>query len=294
MNFFALLSVPGPRIRRIDVAQDVQQELTQLFTDQYADFCDGVLETVPLDGGYSPEPHELMCIDNFDDVDGISDAISEPTSIQALAADSLTINSIVGIFAGAEADGHPRAMLQVFDKRRSLASTGFTIIHRNQTFTKLVEPGLIFDSSITARLENSKLCFRSLFKVRRLFDVDDYYKEATNEELASFAQHARLAAPADFNLADLADTWIRRKITLIQASGLLDTTPADKIQQIANTFNIQLEVIGQGNEAKLTLPNQKRDLKAFLKFLNDDFYQSPLTDVQYVSSSKRKLPVPHP
>jgi hypothetical protein len=133
-----------------------------------------------------------------------------------------------------------------------------------------------------------------LFKVRRLFDVDDYYKEATNEELASFAQHARLAAPADFNLADLADTWIRRKITLIQASGLLDTTPADKIQQIANTFNIQLEVIGQGNEAKLTLPNQKRDLKAFLKFLNDDFYQSPLTDVQYVSSSKRKLPVPHP
>lgn len=289
MNFFALLNVPGERIRRVDVAQVVQQELTQVFADQYTAFNQGVLENVPLDGGYTPEPHELMCIDDFDDVDGIAEAISEPTSVQALTPNAEAINTIVGLFAGVEVGDHTRALLQVFDKRRSLASTGFTIIHRNETFTKLVEPGLTFDSAITAVLEEGKLCFRSLHKVRRLFDVDDYYKEATDDDLEAFAKHPRLATPPGFDLAAIADTWIRRKVTLITESKLLDGMPASKIQKIAGTFNLELKVSGKGDNAKLMLPGTKRDLKAFLKFLNDDYYESPLTDVQYVSSSKRKL-----
>jgi hypothetical protein len=286
--FFALLNVHGARVRRIDVAQDVQAELTELFNHQYNEFKEGVLETVPLDD-YTPEPHELMCIDEFDDVDHIAEAISEPAAVPALEPNSDAIDRIVGLLAGEEVDGTRRALLQVFDRRRSLSRSGYSIIHREQTFKKLVEPGLTFDSTLTATLEDAKLCFRSLHKVRRLFDVDDYYKEATNEELTAFAQHARLETPADLDLVQVADTWIRRKIALIRASGLLDSVPATRIQEIAHSFNLELQLVGVGAAAKLRLPNQKRELKALLKFLNDDYYESPLTEVQYVSSSKRRL-----
>lgn len=47
MNFFALLNIPGGRIRRIDVAQDVQNELASLFAAQHAEFMEGIVETIP-------------------------------------------------------------------------------------------------------------------------------------------------------------------------------------------------------------------------------------------------------
>ena len=262
-----------------------------MFATQHNHFLDGVVDTVPLDGMYTPEPHEILCIDDFDDVDGLSDAISELLAIAPLDVSEQAIDSIVGLFAGEVLeDGSTRALLQVFDKRRSLARSGYTLIHQGQTFRKLVEPGLTFDSTLTATLEGKNLCFRSLFKVRRLFDVEDYYKEATNEDLLAFSQHQRIQAAPDLNLADIADTWIRRKIALISASGLLDASSANKIQQKAAMFDLALTVVGDGDDSKVQLPANKKDLKALLKFLNDDYYESPLTENRYVSSSKRKLP----
>ncbi|MFC4308259.1 Kiwa anti-phage protein KwaB-like domain-containing protein [Steroidobacter flavus] len=291
MNFFALLNIPGSRIRRIDVAQDVQNELSSLFATQQAEFMEGIVETIPLDGAYTPEPHELMYIDGFDDVDNIDDAIREPIAVSPLDVSPQSIDCIVGLFSGEILQGgSTRALLQVFDKRRSLARSGYTVIHRDQTFRKLTEPGLTFDSSLSATLEGGRLCFRSLFKVRRLFDVDGYFKEATNEDLQQFSQHALIEAAPELNLTGMADTWIRRKVALISASGLLNVTTAESIKQKAAMFDLQLTVVGAGDAAKVQLPANKKDLKTLLKFLNDDYYESPLTETRYVSSSKRKLP----
>lgn len=75
-NLFALTNNPASRIIRFSLSQEVQNELTSYLKNQEKCFNDTIQEEIPFDGKYKPALGEILTIENFDDIDGISNAIA--------------------------------------------------------------------------------------------------------------------------------------------------------------------------------------------------------------------------
>lgn len=291
MEFFAILKTePGTRLRRINLSAPAQQAATELFLQQLEQFENGVVEAVAFVPNYTPEAHEILEIEGFDDEDGILAAVQNPIGVPLLDLSHDRIDMVCGIFGAHEIDGGPAALLQVFDRRRSLQTGGaLWVILQQGAFTKLDAPGLTFDSALIATLKPGSLRFRSFHHVRRLFDVDSYFKEASNPDLAAFAAHPAIVTADGFDLVAMADTPIRRKVGLIAASKILDTVPVEDLVTVAATLGIDLQVGKKDGNDAFQLPNDKAGLKRVLSFLNEDYWNSPLTNTTFYATSKRPI-----
>ncbi|WP_216596780.1 hypothetical protein, partial [Pseudomonas coronafaciens] len=87
-------------------------------------------------------------------------------------------------------------------------------------------------------------------------------------------------------ILDVSDSWVRRKILLIQQSGILQSIPINEMKAIALEFNIPFETMANEDGEKLLLPEAKSDLKKLLRFLDEDYYKSPLSKTNFLSNSK--------
>lgn len=58
----------------------------------------------------------------------------------------------------------------------------------------------------------------------------------------------------------------------------------------AQEFNVPFNTItAAGGVEQLILPLQKAELKKVLRFLDEDYYKSPLSSTNFVTNSKRRL-----
>ncbi|MEV3806090.1 hypothetical protein RI528_21760 [Aeromonas veronii] len=75
---------------------------------------------------------------------------------------------------------------------------------------------------------------------RQIFDLSEYYKEATNEDITESATNdtgAQVSSTSE--LIEISDNWIRRKISLLQQkSDILNLVPINEMKAIAAEFNI--------------------------------------------------------
>ena len=117
-----------------------------------------------------------------------------------------------------------------------------------------------------------------------MFEVDDYFKEATATEVKAFAAHPMLVTADAAAFEAAASSTVRRKIALIVQSGILDKHSVATIIATAKPFKVDIQLDANG---KIILPESPSDLRKLLRFLDEDYYESPLTQTQYVSNSKR-------
>ncbi|MCO4882706.1 Kiwa anti-phage protein KwaB-like domain-containing protein [Paraburkholderia caribensis] len=117
----------------------------------------------------------------------------------------------------------------------------------------------------------------------RVFDLSEFYREATNDEVEAFATHEKMAVADLQNFLASAGPLIRRKISLISQSGILETT--EQLVAVAQIFNVPMNVNEQG---RIILPTNKTELRQILRFLDEDYYESPLSQSRFVSNSKRR------
>lgn len=85
-NLFALTNDPNNRRVRFVLSQDVQADLTAYLTQQKVDFLGGGQAEIAFDGKYKPDAGEILVISDFDDIDGLSDAIVNPLAIPEVTA----------------------------------------------------------------------------------------------------------------------------------------------------------------------------------------------------------------
>ena len=81
-----------------------------------------------------------------------------------------------------------------------------------------------------------------------------------------------------------ANTVIRRKIALIKQSGVLEKFTTEQIVGTAQTFNVAIQTTEDG---KIILPTNPTQLRRLLRFLDEDYYESPLSQTRFLSNSKR-------
>lgn len=289
LNLFVLTSVPGMRVLRMPLTPDVQAGVTELFRGQEQEFLSGIDEDFKFDGMYRPEENELLYISNFDDVDGIKAAILRPQSCQEFALKGGTLESVKAIFSGYLKNGVIRVLLQGFDRRQIINTNGFSLIYSENTFTKFDGGGLNLDNKLTAIIDDDIMKFSSYHYLRQIFDMSAYCKEASDQDLKVFIQHAALHFADPQIFFGVADVWVRRKVVLIQQSGILDYCPARKIASIAKFCDLNLQLAGSAGQEKIVIPVDRQEVKQILRFLDEDFFQSPQSIAKYFAKAKRVM-----
>ena len=288
-NLFAYTRDPANRIVRFAFDQAVQTAMTAFLNQQVVSF-DVDCEEVEFDGKYKPDDGEMLVINEFDDLDNLAHPIEAPLDIAVADPTNFSFDSIRALFFGkVEADGSVSVYLQSFDRRRVISDTGFSIFHARGVYKKIEGTGLTLDTKVAAKLNGSKLKFFSFFHVRQIFDMTSYYQEATDADIREFAKLEQVTVQNLDGLIAASDSWVRRKLWLIRESRILERVPPNDIKAIAAEFNIPVVYEHVDGEEKLKMPEEKKALKSLLRFLDEDYYKSPLSKTNFVTNSKRAV-----
>ncbi|WP_250463292.1 Kiwa anti-phage protein KwaB-like domain-containing protein [Caballeronia sp. GAFFF2] len=284
MTLFALMKAPAPRILRFSLTADLQREVQKTFADQLAFFENSIEEVFAFDGRYSPESDEALEIAGFQDVDGIITAIDRPLSIDQFDPARHSAESILALFMGHEHDIRVAALIQIFDRRRIISKKRLSMFYSGDTFQQIRDDGITLGDSLLAVLENGVLKFKSFHLLRRVFDLSRHYEEATNEDVEAFASHDALSVFDLDGFVTSAKPLVRRKISFIVKSGVLDAHSGKAIAEAALQFKLQIDL---DPDERIILPTDRVGLRRILTFLAEDYYESPLSKTHFVSNSKR-------
>lgn len=287
LSLFALTSNPSSRIVKFEISSPVQAELTEYLKEQEQKF-DEAQEEIEFDGKYKPEPDEILCINGYDDIDGLESAIRAPLGVEPVNPDEDFFLEIKALFTGYETEaGTIKILLQNFDRRKIISTNGLSIFHANNVYKKIEGIGITVDHKLTATLEAGKLKFYSFHTTRQMFDLSEYYKVATDDDVFEFLQVDQIQSVDSHGFLGMADSWVRRKISLIQQSGILQNVPLHEMKAAAIDFNIPFETVNEGDSEVIGIPDNKSDLKKLLRFLDEDYYKSPLSKTNFVTNSKQ-------
>lgn len=291
-NLFALTDDPATRRLRFLLSKEVQADLTLLLQQQELSFKSNGQDEIPFDGKYKPDLGEVLVISEFDDIDGLADAVVNPLSVPEVAPTAQVFDTIKALFSGYIGnDGIPVVLLQYFDKRRIISTNGLSIFHSSNVYKKIEGIGLTIDSKLTAIIRDGSLNFHSFHLLRQIFDLSAYYKEATDGDIQQFSNCACVLVKNTADLVAISDTWVRRKLWLISQSEILQKVPVCDIKAVAAEFSILLETVMDNGVEKIIIPEDKKYLKTILRFLDEDYYKSPLLQNRYLTNSKRPVQV---
>jgi hypothetical protein len=289
-NLFALTDDPTCRRVRFSLSSDVQADLTTLLSEQEATFISDGQEEIQFDGKYKPDLGEILVINGFDDIDELADAVANPLSIPDVQPTPETFDRIKALFSGhVDANGVVIVLVQYFDKKRVISTNGLSIFHSSSVYKKIEGIGLTIDSKITATIRDGVLKFHSFHLLRQIFDMSSYFSEATDGDISEFAGLPCVSIQNVSTLVAASDTWVRRKLWPISQSQILLKVPMCDIKAVAAEFNIHLATIHEDGTEKLVIPETKKELKTVLRFLDEDYYKSPLLQNRYITNSKRPV-----
>lgn len=284
MNLFALTDVAGSRIIRFPLSADLRDEVSAIFENQGNAFFDGVDTIVPFDGRYIPEEGELLLINDFADVDGLSNAVANPLAVDQYDPEFHSLDSVKALFMGRVFENNPQILVQLFERRRLIARSGLAMFFAGNQFQKMTDSGLSLDTKLLAVIEGDTLKFQSFHFARRVFELSEYFKEATNEEVANFAEHEKLAVGDVASFLESAGPQVRKKISLISQSAVLENFTVQEIVSVATTFQFAINLSEDG---RIQVPTNRTELRRLLRFLDEDYYESPLSRTHFISNSKR-------
>ena len=288
-TLFAYTRDPGNRIVRFAVNADVQTSMTTYLAAQVEAFGTDC-EEVPFDGNYKPEQGEMLVIEEFEDLDNLAKVVAAPLDFPVADPANLDFDQIRALFFGhKEEDGNWSVYLQSFDRRRVISSAGFSIFHSKDTYKRIEGSGLTLDNKLAARLCGTKLSFFSFFHIRQIFDMSNYYQEATDNDIKQFAELKELHVENVDELMAASDTWVRRKVWLVMQSSILGKVPLNDIKAIAAEFSIPIQYVTQDGSERIKVPSDRKSLKTLLRFLDEDYYKSPLSKTNYLTNSKRAV-----
>lgn len=289
-NFFALCRPSGwdIDIKRIQVSNPLQTEIAQLFAQQEQTFFNGVSDVVEFDGDLKPDSHHLLYIDDFPEQEAVAAAItSNASSIETLTLERFGEANIKAIFTGYEADGVVKVLVQKFDSRQLLSNNKLSMMLDNNTFSKVVNPVFTLGNSLACVIEGNRLKFKSFHNAKCIFTLKSFFQAATNEDIdAFFAEDSKLSIGDIENFKDdVADQETRKLIHSIHTKRDLNQYTTAQIQERASQEGLTLSI----DDDKIVVPDDKRQMKLMLHFLNDGLYKASLSGTQYISNSKQPV-----
>jgi hypothetical protein len=272
-SFFAILK--DDSVRKINLTQNITPNVRDAFIDNAWDLSDEGLEQIEFDGSYVLQDGEIFFV-SLELPANITEAVQNPFGVGELDLRTDTIKTLFWYENGVY-------YLQNFDTGRLLSNKN-VFFYSDNTYHKLTQNAFIIGDNVDGICVDNRFYFSSYRNGNRIFSLLNIFEEATNADLSDFSIHVKI----DVNLGWLqanSDTIIRKQITLIQKAGILETAEPAKLSRKARKFDLTLNV----QNGKIIFPCNKKECKAILNFLNEQYYIGAITGTKYVTNSKRPI-----
>lgn len=285
MKIFALTA--DKKVLRIKTKDtNLESNVVKLFKDCYGDY-ENPENIIEFSAGNrnGATRDDVFVIDNFCDSDFFHKATKSASNCGVYDQKTTPLDSIIALFVKPDIDSD-KLLFQYFDNPKRLSNERFVLFSYsvyNEEFTKLEGAGFILDSKLVAVLDESKLYFKSFFYAKRVFELGNYFRAATDEELEKFNHHPMLNPIDDDLLKKITTNQMREKIFEIDKSGILNSINVSKFVSYAKIVDLNIEV----HDNKITMPSSKDSLKQFLSLLCEDYYNGVLRNQTYLSIGKR-------
>ncbi|EHB7682759.1 DUF4868 domain-containing protein, partial [Escherichia coli] len=294
-ELFAITDSEIPtRIIKIDIDAPAQTVVENLFRTQRSEFINEDIEEIDFCASYNVQDGEIFSINPFDDEIGIINAIERPDAVPVWDPDDVSVHYFKALFTGEPAsNGNPtQVWLQCFDRRQIINNekSFFQVVTQpGNRFSVSTRPGFSLSDRLTAILVGDKLLFKSFFMLRRFFNMEEYFNEATREDLDNFIGNDIFHVENAEDFMTFADSAIKKKVSLIISSGILNDQPIENLIECAQKIGYQLGITNVNGDNKITMPNSKREVKQLLYFLDQGYFNSIITNELMLTNSKRPI-----
>lgn len=289
-SLFAYLNDKEKSINRVDVTGKTQASVCSFLSNLINDFFkDKVL--VQFNGDYKPDDGELYYIDKFKLPQEVKVAINNTHSEKQFCPNVGDVTKIHTLFMGKKyvQDGvakyivaYQRVRWDQYIKRK-----GLNLYYNADTFETDNRFGICISDTISCVFKEGRLYFNNFWYAKQVYDLSQYYREATAEDVIAFVRGEKISAEDVKVFEQNADNIVRRKIASINDSGILDTFTARQIK--AKAKKILNQDIIKIVDKKILLPNNRKQMKIILQFLDKEIYLDIFTGETYQTNSKRKL-----
>lgn len=275
----------GNVVKRIPMTNPVQQGVEALFANQEGSFRAGRPNEVAFDGDWNPDEDQLLTLDVMPEADTlIQAATGNALALPVINTANFEAEGIKAIFTSTGNAGAIQLRVQRFTGQQ-LLNRRRALLLQNNNFRELAETAFTLGTSLTCIIENGLIKFDSYHNLRAIFDLTEFFEEATDDDIDGLSVHASL------NIADLdafkgdATQTIRKLVHKVLNSGVLDQHTPQEIQQKAADAGLALAL----NNGVVEVPQDKALARQFLRFLDDGLYEAPLSGQRYMTNSKRAV-----
>lgn len=276
------------KIYKLETDNETQREINNVFDASAAELTEK--QRIAFTGSYTPLEDEVLYIQNFNLSDELKDAFRDPVSVESFnpgLSENQDIRAIcIGYCENTDSGEKFTAAFQRFRRDQYISVGKIRLLFDNTTFTRDRRAGIIISENIDCVFQENSLIFLSYYYARQVFNLAGYYRTASDGDVDHF-----IASPVfNFNgnetaFKESANSWVRRKIALINDSGVLTRFSASEIKGLAHNSGIDIAVEDQ----KIVFPAEKEDMKVLLSFLDEEAYQGPFSKDTFVSTSKRRV-----
>ena len=272
-------------VYRIPITREIQDDLEKLFDDQEQSFLANRNEEVNFNGDWKPESNQLLTIENRELARPFARTFERtPAAYEQLDIGQIESAGIKGIFTHSNL-GNGRILLQRFQISQYLQRGRTTLIFSNARFGRFSDNGFALDTKLTAIVEHNSFKFVSFSNLRTIIPIQDHFLEATSQEVNSL-KGCELFHVQDEDCFDAAmDEGSRKIIRRITRSGVLNDYNFGEIQDRASSVGLEIE----SHDDKLVLPNDKREIKTILRFLDESVYRGAFSNETFETNSKRQI-----
>lgn len=280
INLLAILK-NDDSIKLINISSEIQNELNTLITNarKYTE-----KERILFDGQYKPEENQILEIKNFtlpfntdfDNPLNLEKVVF--TDIELIKALVINNNELIGF--------------QCFDKRKIIEPNKLNIIFSSNTFSKLKDKGITIDDDLDVvfKKQDNSLLFSSYHNATKIFNLSKYFREATQQEITEFFNSEIFSeTPKSINM--ILNSRLKKKIFLIKKNKIIDKLKEDNIFTEVKNYskNLGLSDYFDSKTKKIKIPDDKKEIKKIICFLNEDLYKSPISQIIYETNSKIKF-----
>jgi hypothetical protein len=192
-NLFALCRPNGSlQIKRVSVTQPVQDKIEGVFQQQATAFFDGVAEEIDFGSDWKPDPDEVLVMETPNEAAAIVQALDgDAIGLPIVNAANFVGEGIKALFIAVGSGASRRVLMQLFTAQQILARR-FSLLLDGDTFKELTAPAFTFENNLVAIIEDDKLKFKSFHLVKRIFQLNQFYQEASDQQIDSFSSHLSL------------------------------------------------------------------------------------------------------
>lgn len=271
-------------IFKLETSRETQRMICSKYAEAYEKLC-CEKEKIEFNGNYKPESEEILYIENYDIENEIIGAVRHPSSLPAFNPTAENQNKIKAIFVGEITKNGINIVFQKFKKEQYISTKGVNLFFDNKTFIEEKRFGINISNEIDCVYSKGNLLFSSYYMARQVFNLKDYYRIATNDEVENFAKLKRIKFDDTDIFFRQTDSHVRKKIASILDSKVLELYPASEIRKMAKRTGVNINV----KSNKIVIPTDKKQMKIILGFLDEEVYKGIFSNDTFITNSKRNI-----